>query len=159
MAPRKIRYEIDLAPTRPDPRPVDAELRALRPEDLDALAHLILDAYRGTIDDEGETMVEAVAEIQGWLDDTPILDHSIGAVIDGQLVAAVLVMTVDDAPFVAVVMTAAANKGAGLGRAVVEAAVAGLRRDGHRRVVLYITDGNVPSERLFASVGAVAAEG
>ncbi len=154
MSLRKIRYEIDLTAARPDPRPVDAELRALRPEDLDALAHLILDAYRGTIDDEGETMAEAVTEIEGWLAGTPIMDRSIGAVVDGALVAAVLVMTLDDAPFIAVVMTAAASKGSGLGRAVVEEAVTGLRRDGHRRVVLYITDGNVPSERLFASVGA-----
>jgi len=159
MSPRKIRYEIDLTVVRPGPRPTEAELRALSHDDLDALAHLILDAYRGTIDDEGETMVEAVAEIQGWLDETPLLAHSIGAVFDGKLVAAVLVMTVDDAPFIAVVMTAAASKGSGLGRAVVEEALAGLHREGHRRVVLYITDGNVPSERLFASVGAQAQHG
>ncbi len=83
---------------------------------------------------------------------------STGAVIDGDLVAAVLVMTVDRSPFIAVVMTAGAHKGCGLGRAVVEAALAGLRRDGHRRVVLYITEGNTPSERLFAAAGAVAVE-
>lgn len=159
MAPTKVRYEIDLTGSRPEPTSVEVPLRSLTTQDRDALARLILDAYRGTIDDEGETMVEAIEEIDGWFGHAPLLEPSIGAELDGELVAAVLVMTVDDDPFIAVVMTAAASKGTGLGRAVVTEALARLRRAGHRRVVLYITEGNTPSERLFASVGAVAPEG
>jgi hypothetical protein len=64
-------------------------------------------------------------------------------------------LTVDDAPFSAIVMTAPEHKGYGLGRAVVAASLESLRTARHRTVTLYITEGNAPSERLFASLGAV----
>lgn len=152
----KVRYEIDLADRRPGPAPAPdgAVIRPLAPADREPLARLLLDAYAGTIDDEGETMEEALAEVDGWYGDDPLLEYSHAAFIDGELVAAVLMMVVDDAPFVAIVATAAAHKGAGWGRTVVEAALDGLARAGHERVALYITRGNTPSERLFAAAGA-----
>ena len=41
--------------------------RAPGPPDREALANLMLEAYRGTIDDEGETLEEAVAEVDRTL--------------------------------------------------------------------------------------------
>ncbi len=154
MAPTRLRYEIDLTTIEVSP-PRSPALRRLGPADRDQLAALMLDAYAGTIDDEGETLADAEAEVDQWLADTPMLDHSFGAVIDDDLVAAVLVMELDQQPFVAIVMTAADRKGAGWGRAVVGSALAALQRDGHRRVALVITRGNTPSERLFTGLGAV----
>lgn len=155
MAPPKIRYEIDLAVAGAGEASAPVGVHPLTPADRDRLAALMLDAYAGTIDSEDESLADAEAEVDQWLADAPVLDHSHGAVVDGELVAAVLVMELDGQPFVAIVMTAAANKRAGWGRAVVQAAVSGLRSEGHERVALFITEGNVASERLFAGFGAV----
>lgn len=152
----KHRYAIDLAASLSTKRPTNAYLRPLAPDDREALSHLMLDAYIGTIDYEGETIVEAREAVDDWLADSPLLAHSFGATIDGRLVSAVLLMTVDDAPFIAIVMTASDHKDSGLASAVVASAIESLRTAHRDTVTLYITEGNAPSERLFASFGATA---
>ncbi len=150
----KVRYEIELFGDRPDLDTPDVDIRQLAPTDRDALAHLMLDAYIGTIDYEGETLKEARDGVDSWLEGSPLVDHSCGAIIDGQIVSAVLVSVLDESPFIAIVMTDPAHKGARLARAVTEAALISLKRAGHSRVALYITKGNTPSEKLFAAIGA-----
>ncbi|MDH3249758.1 MAG: GNAT family N-acetyltransferase [Acidimicrobiia bacterium] len=156
-SPIKVRYEIDL--TSWAPPSAHPTHRSLRPSDRDALAQLMLDAYIGTIDYEGETLADAIREVDDWLAGSPMLEHSMAIVLHDGLVSAVLVMELDGAPSIAIVMTHPDEKKAGLGRSAVEASLASVRQAGHRRVALYITNGNVASERLFASVGAVRVEG
>lgn len=150
----KIRYEISLEPYRDHPEPYEAHLRTIAPADAEGLARLMLDAYAGTIDYEGETIRDALDEVDGWFAESALLEHSYVALADGALVSAVLTMLVDDAPFIAIVMTDPTKKNAGLGRAVTARSLTSLANAGHDRVVLYITEGNTPSERLFASLGA-----
>ena len=150
----KIRYEIDLATALPGQAREDVTIRSLDPSDRDGLAHLMLDAYLGTIDYEGETLAEAIGEVDSWLEGTPMLDHSFGVVTDGQLVSAVLVSTIDHVPLIGYVMTDAEHKASGLGGAVTRSGLASLKSSGYSHVVLYITKGNTPSERLFAGLGA-----
>lgn len=152
----KLRYEIDLS----CPVEVDAverlEVRSLSDDDLDALARLMLDAYVGTIDYEGETLDEAIDEVRGFLEDQRSLpDRSFVVVDNGRIVSAIFILMVEDDPFVGVVMTLPSHKRQGLGRLVTNVAIQHLASDGHERAVLYITDGNVASEALFRSVGAV----
>ncbi len=150
----KIRYEIDLTGHRTGAEPTRAMIRRLTPDDRGDLARLILDAYIGTIDYEGETIAEAEEEVDSWLAGTPLLEFSYAAVIDDRLVSAILAMTVDDAPFIAIVVTDPAHKGTGLGRSVARESLDAMSRAGHDTVVFFITDGNTPSERLFRSLGA-----
>lgn len=150
----KIRYEIDLASTPASVVPPG--MRRVERRDLEALAELMLDAYIGTIDYEGEDYEDAVAEVSGYLDGTPLLDHSYTLEIAERLISAVLVSMIDDAPFIGYVMTRAEDKGVGWARQVTAHALNSLAGEGHARVVLYITEGNVPSERLFRSLGAIA---
>ena len=150
----KVRYEIDLSVWRPGVGLPEVEIRVLAPADRDVLARLMLDAYVGTIDYEGETIEQAGEEVDSWFEGSPILESSFGAIIDGRMVSAVLVMLLDDEPFIAIVMTDPAHKGSRLARLVLDAALSGLKRAGHSRVVLYITEGNTPSERLFTAIGA-----
>lgn len=149
----KIEYEIDLRGTEFDTF-AQAPNRRLVPEDRDALGALILDAYLGTIDYEGETIVEANEAIDEWLDDSPLLEHSFAVVEDDVIVSAVLAMTLDDNPFIAIVMTHPDHKGKGYGTAAVTATLASLQSEGHERVVFFITEGNTPSEKLFGNLGA-----
>ena len=153
--PDKIRYEIDLtrrkAESERDPR-----IRAVTNSDVDGLAHLMLNAYRGTIDYEGEGLDEAVAEVRSFLDgEAPILDSSLVIDEGGALLSGILVLMLDGSPFIGSIMTAPEHKRRGLARTVCAASLGNLAADGHDRVVFYITDGNLASEGLFRSLGAV----
>lgn len=152
----KVRYEVDLSAETRDLALPDLESRAVIPTDREPLARLMLDAYVGTIDYEGETLAEAIEEVDSWLADSPMLGHSYGALVDGRLVSAVLLMVVDEAPLIRAVMTDPDHKGHRFGRAVTHAALESLRAAGYPLVILYTTKGNTPSERMFASVGATA---
>ena len=150
----KVRYEVDLSTGTPIQVLPDLKIRSLIPTDREALARLMLDAFVGTLDYEGETLTEAIEEVDSWLGGTPMLDHSYGAVVDGRLVSAVLIRVLDGAPFISFVMTDPDHKGHRFGRSVTYAALESLRSADYPSAALYITRGNTPSERLFASVGA-----
>ena len=151
----KVRYEIDLAALRPVD-PLAGAVRNVGPDDVAALAQLMLDAYRGTIDYDDETYEDAVAEVQSFFENDPALAHSYVVELDGTVASAVLVSMLDDDPFIGYVMTHPDHKGVHIGRRVVHHALSHAKSAGHRRAVFYITAGNHPSEALFASLGAVA---
>lgn len=150
----KVRYEIDLPSPPPAAFGSDLVLRRIALADLDALAGLMLDAYRGTTDFEDETYEDAVAEVQSFFDGSPSFEHSYLALDGDEAVSAVLVSVYEGEAFIGYVMTRPGHKGRGLGRHLVRQAMGSLADDGHGRIVLYITEGNTPSERLFAGVDA-----
>ncbi len=95
-------------------------------------------------------------EIQSFLDDDDsLLDRSYVVEDEGEIVSAVLVSMSQGRPFIGYVMTLPSHKKQGLARLVITHAITRLADDGQERVVLYITDGNTPSENLFRSVDAV----
>lgn len=154
-SPAKNYYEIDL---RSPVQTVTSEKAVVRPitkDDLSELAGLMLDAYRGTIDYDDETLEDALEEVASYFSDEPMIEHSYVTSIGGTPASAVLVSRNRGKPFVGYVMTASDHKNTGLGRLVVAAAMTSLRREGHTEVGLFITEGNLPSEALFADLGAV----
>lgn len=129
-------------------------IRLASDDDRDALADLLLDAYRGTIDDEGEDVPAA----RRAADECLARRVSGGSVVieEGErLVAMSFVVMVRGRAYVDPVATAAAWKQTGLGRRAVSASLQRLRDADVHEVGATITDGNVPSERLFASLGFV----
>jgi predicted N-acetyltransferase YhbS len=153
----KLRYEIDISkPVPPPPSHRGLHIRTVVPADLAGLARLMLDAYVGTIDYEDENLDDAMEEVRSFLDDSDsLLDRSYVVEDEGEIVSAVLVSMSEGRPFIGYVMTIPAHKKQGLARLVITHAITRLAEDGHEKVVLYITDGNTPSEDLFRSVGAV----
>jgi predicted N-acetyltransferase YhbS len=136
----------------------DIQIRPLGEADLEALAGLMLNAYVDTIDYADEDFDDALDEVRSFFEGTPLLEHSFAAVIGDLVASAVLVSSVDGAPFIGYVMTLGDYKNQGLARRVLKEAVSSLAVSGHERVSLYITDGNRPSEALFRSIGAVRVE-
>lgn len=159
LARMKLRYQIDL--DHPSSAGAHGQVgeglgvRTVELGDLEVLARLMLEAYIGTIDYEGEGVDEAVDEVRSFFEGTPMLDHSYLATLDGEVASAVLVLVSEGEPFIGYVMTHPAHKGRGVARHLVRNAMASLKDDGWRRVILYITQGNAPSEALFRSVGAL----
>ena len=153
---RKLRYEIDL--TRPA-RTVASDghsVRSITSGDSRGLARLMLEAYIGTIDYDGEDLDDAVREVRSYFESGhPLLDRSYLVESESAIVSAVLVSLSEGIPFIGYVMTAPDHKNLGLGRLVTTASLVALAQDGYEKIVFYITEGNLPSEALFTAVGAV----
>lgn len=155
----KVRYEMDVVRGAGAPVPGDVTVRSVSVEDWPELADLMLDAYTGTIDYDGEDLDDAMAEVGSFLDGDPWLTHSRVAMVDEGIASAVLVSGLDGEPFIGYVMTRAAHKRRGLGRMLVSSAMSSLAAAGHTRVAFYITVGNTASERLFMGLGATPDDG
>jgi L-amino acid N-acyltransferase YncA len=140
--------------------PPGAKVRPPTPADAEALADLMIESYRGTIDYHGETLDQALADVRAYLDGVegvPLLDCSWLCCVEEQLVAACLVGWWNEraTALVYYIMTRLGWKGRGLGRSLVGRALQSLAARGEPRVAGVITEGNVPSERLFARWGFV----
>lgn len=143
--------------TRPDPTwPAGIAVRHPGPADAGDLASLMLDAYRGTVDDDGETIDDARAEVDGYLSGgvgAPLLEPSFVALAAGDLVAACLVSLHDGRPLMAYQMTAAHWKRRGLATGLLVAALNALALAGYTHAHLWVTSGNEPAERIYDRLG------
>jgi L-amino acid N-acyltransferase YncA len=127
--------------------------------DREAFAALLLDAYRGTVDDEGETEAEALEAVDAWFGHI-VWTHSFVIEAEpvpggraGALQAGSFVVMVDGRAYIDPVVTRAGVKRTGIGTSIVSASLASLASVGVDEVGATITDGNVASERLFAKLG------
>jgi GNAT superfamily N-acetyltransferase len=157
MAPVRSRYTMVARVQR---RNVEADPggRAPTPRDAPAIAELMLSAYRGTIDDEGETAEETLDVVRQLLaGEYGVMLWNISEVIerDGRLVAATICTIWEGRPFVAFMVTAPDHKGRGLARTGLARAINRLAAAGDPVVRLAVTRGNAPAERLYASFGFV----
>lgn len=130
-------------------------IRPVVPTDVEELAQLMLEAYRGTIDYEGEEIEEARDAIDEFFSGSPISNASMIASVDGAAASAVLVTLLGTGPFISYVVTHPLHKRTGLATQVVIAACRQLAESGVNEVSFAITDGNVASEALFGRLGAV----
>lgn len=129
-------------------------LRTTHPDEQqrDRLAALMLDAYRNTIDDEGESLDDALSAIDYYL--ASIMRPYSHVMLDGSdLVAFAFVVVVNDMHYIDPVVVASARKRLGLGDALVRRCLRSLADSGVSEVGATITDGNVASERLFSGLG------
>ena len=147
-----------LPPDAPGPSPLP--IRQPMPEDRQALARLMLDAYRDTIDDEGESLTDAENEIAktfageyGQL----LPGYSFLALDGDEPVSASIVTSYDGAPFLAFTMTSPRWKGKGLARHLIRECMLAIRNGGETTLALVVTAGNAPAEHLYESMGFVEA--
>lgn len=145
--------------------------RAPRADDAEALARLMLDAYRGTIDDEGATIDDARAEVEKLTSgkfgtflgqfSRVFLDENAAQGGDGLadrpagLASAVLLTHHRGQPFIAFVMTAPAWKRRGLARCGMIRALNALFDAKETEVSLVVTRANTPAVDLYTSLGFV----
>lgn len=130
--------------------------RAPRVEDTDQLAALMLAAYRGTIDDEGETIEDARSVVEGiFTGEHGTLLAECSAVLerDDALAVGCIVTLWKDAPLLAFSMTDPRWKRQGLSRAAIKHCINALLDAGHRNLRLVVTRGNTPAERLYERLG------
>ena len=139
--------------------PVGMSVRAVSPGDGLHLAELMLDAYRNTIDYEGEGITEAVAEVEAYFTRAAkhpaIAQHSLVLGLQDSIVCACLLEFWEKrrVPFVGFVMCRPAHKRQGLATFALHQAIGRLKRAGYSELRAIITEGNAPSEALFARAG------
>jgi GNAT superfamily N-acetyltransferase len=127
-----------------------------RLEEREPLAHLMLAAYRGAADDEGETIVEALQEVDSVLlsADRPFMaEASFVIEVDATLASASLVSLFRGAPLVTHVMTHPHYKRRGLGISALLSSANALREQGSSSLSLYVTDSNEPALALYRKLG------
>jgi RimJ/RimL family protein N-acetyltransferase len=159
---KRHEYSLDLSNIDHYDPPLTAarlQLRTAQPTDAYALAELMIKAYRGTIDYDGETLEDAIGEVQAYLTGKkggrPLLNESRLAFAGPLLVGACLAGDWHERqlPLIAYVMTHAEWKNRGVGRHMLCAVLQALREQNYREVRAVITEGNAPSERLFGRMG------
>ena len=146
----------------PPPPGGGAGARPFDSADLDALAPLMLRAYRGTVDDEGETVEQAADELRkttqgAYGEFLPACSMVVER--GGALRAAALLTRQQGRPLVAFTFTDPDFGRQGLARACMDAAMAALYAQGERELRLVVTLANLPALRLYERLGFVRAGG
>jgi pimeloyl-ACP methyl ester carboxylesterase len=132
--------------------------RPITAEDIPALAQLVLDAYAGTIDDEGETLDGALQAIQDTFDGASTsgtLLPKCSFVIEegGQALACTLVTVWHAQPLLAYVMTHPAAQRRGMSRFLIHKSIEALLAQGYHELSLFVTKGNFPAQHLYDTLG------
>jgi len=148
----RTRSEYRLSPIATEPPPVKLLTREVNGTDRNALAALMLDAYRGTIDDEGEDTADALAAVDYYLAEMQ-QQHSFVVIESDRVVAMAFVTVVDGVHYVDPIVVASERKRTGLGRQAVRMLLNSLATAGITEVAATITDGNIASENLFVGLG------
>jgi GNAT superfamily N-acetyltransferase len=127
-----------------------------RPEEREPLASLMLAAYRGATDDEGETIAEALQEVDSVLvsADRPFIPKASFVIeVDAVMASASLVSLFRGGPLITHVMTHPHYKRRGLGASALLSSANALREQGWRTLSLYVTDSNEPALALYRKLG------
>ena len=147
------------APVAPS-LPVGATIAPIEDAELPAVARLMVDGYRGTIDFEGETDDDALDELRGAVaggNGETIRDAWLMArTPQSEPAAALATVRWLGMPFISYVFTAATEKRRGYAGALIQHAAVALAAAGETELVLFVTVGN-PARSLYESLGFVEA--
>ena len=142
----------------PAPRALVAGLRAPVAADAGALARLMLAAYAGSVDDEGEDEAAALIEVHKTFGgDYGGFDAASSKLVvrADELLHATLITRWQGVPFVAFAMTAPGARRRGLARASLIAAMQDLRDQGETELRLVVTLANLAARTLYENLGFV----
>jgi ribosomal protein S18 acetylase RimI-like enzyme len=131
-------------------------MRPLVPADVPEVGRVLLAAYRGTVDDEGETEDDAIGEIERTTEGQygPFLPAASFVVEDDDRIAgASLVSLVEDRPCLLYVVVHPDVQRRGLGGALISASGNALMVAGHRELDLFVTEANEPAVALYRKLG------
>ncbi len=135
--------------------------RVASPSDREALAALMLDAYRGTIDYDGESLDDALREIDHvcsgsygrFLSDCSFVFDGEAGLSSACLVTMLNEGKSDETPLLAFAMTRKQDQRRGLASALILRSVAALSGLGYSRLSLAVTADNHPARRLYEKLG------
>lgn len=134
----------------------NVDIRQVHRKDIDLLAAAFLDAYIDTIDYEGETPKEAVNEIQHAFDGAYgklVLKASFCLRIEKEIVSTIFVFLDEETLMIGFMTTKASYKKKGYGEVLLKYTLNKLQQLHFQQVVLYVTKGNHPAQKLYEKLG------
>jgi ribosomal protein S18 acetylase RimI-like enzyme len=137
-------------------------VREVALEDADALGRLFLEAYRGTVDDEGETLDGSVAEVRDTLAGKyGAFLGSCSFVIEDRSapVCATLVTLWEGRPLLAYMVTHPDQQRRGMGTFLIKRSVNTLQAQGYEELELFVTRANQSAIRIYERLGFRDVEG
>jgi len=138
--------------------PTKKNTRNISSYDIHLLGSLMLDAYRDTIDYNGESLEDAISEVQATLDGKygPFIEKcSFIIEREGKAISASIITWFDKVkkPLLAFLMTHPDFKNHGFGTYLLKKSINALLDDGYYELHLVVTEGNPPAEQLFKKMG------
>jgi len=130
--------------------------RSIDRSDVPALGALMLAAYRGTVDDEGETEADAVAEIERTLSGEygPFQADCSFAVDEGpRVLGASMISLWEGEPILTFVVVHPDVKRRGLGTFLLATSGNALVSAGYAHLDLFVTEENEPAVSLYRRLG------
>lgn len=127
--------------------------------DAAKLGSLFYESYKGTVDDEGQTLEQAVAEAEETLAGRygPMIWSASYVVLDGdQIVSTSIVTDFKNTPLVAFAATLPAYQGKGLAKHTMKKSIAALCAIGRHEVRLVVTETNLKALTLYEKLGFAA---
>ena len=121
-----------------------------------ALGALMLAAYQGTVDDEGESEADAVAEVERTMGGGygPLLnDCSFAAEEGDRIVGASMTTLFESDPFLTYLVVDPEMKRRGIGTFLIVASGNALLSAGYTRLDLFVTEANGPAVNLYRKLG------
>ena len=138
-------------------QPADAwRSRTIGSDDVRALGALMLAAYRGTVDDEGESEADAVAEVERTIEGGygPPLDDASFVVEDGGRIGGASMITLFESdPFLTYLVVDPEVQRRGIGTFLVGVSGNALLLAGYATLDLFVTEANEPAVNLYRKLG------
>jgi ribosomal protein S18 acetylase RimI-like enzyme len=137
---------------------IQETFRSVDEVSVDKLAEAFLDAFIGTIDYEGEDIEDALNETSTVSKYGEIIRSATQCLMVGNEIASAVWTVEKDHPLISYLITVPKYKRQGYGRKLMTQILNALKKEGHRKVVLYVTAGNA-AVSLYESMGFVAVSG
>jgi ribosomal protein S18 acetylase RimI-like enzyme len=152
----KIRKEKDLSGW--EITEIQETFRSVDEVSVDKLAEAFLDAFIGTIDYEGEDIEDALNETTTVSKYGEIIRSATLCLMVGNEIASAVWTVEKDHPLISYLITVPKYKRQGYGRKLMTQVLNALKKESHRKVVLYVTADN-SAVSLYESMGFVAVSG
>jgi GNAT superfamily N-acetyltransferase len=136
--------------------PEKGNLESVSGADPAALAELMLDSYKGTVDYEGESLEDARIEISNLIEGKYghfLGEHSFLYWEEGELASATLVTLLEGRPLLAFSMTRSSHKRRGHATALILATADSLAKAGYGCLDLWVTESNKAAINLYRKLG------
>ena len=134
------------------------QYRTILKSDVHSLGVLMLEAYQGTIDYEGETLQDAVSEVQATIDGKYglFLNECSFLIEEGERILSACMVTWSERmqlPLLAYSMTHPAVKNQGMATFLIKKSINALHAQRYREVYLVVTEGNEAAQHLYKKIG------
>jgi hypothetical protein len=134
------------------------ETKTVLNTDYHSLGSLMLEAYRGTIDYEGETLEDSIGEVKGTLEGKygTLIDSASYVIEMNGTCAAAIFFTLNDKekiPLLTFAMTHPAFKDKGMSKYLIRKSLNSLLDIGYKECFLVVTEGNQPAQAMYEKMG------